>query len=46
VERSEFDEARQRLRLAGFELEDAEVAWAGFRRLRQEYAGRVNALAR
>ena len=46
VEREEFDEARRRLELAGFRLHDADVAWANFSRLRMEYAGRVNALAR
>jgi hypothetical protein len=46
VERTEFDEARRRLERAGFDLEDADRAWDAFVRLRQEYAGRVNALAR
>jgi hypothetical protein len=46
VEREEFEEARRRLAKAGFELEDADQAWAHFSRLRQSYAGRVNALAR
>jgi hypothetical protein len=46
VERSEFDEARRRLERAGFVLEDADRSWDHFSRLRQEYAGRVNALAR
>ncbi|HUX87964.1 MAG TPA: ion channel [Chloroflexota bacterium] len=46
IERSEFDEARQRLSRAGWELRDAEEAWADFSRLRSTYAGRVNALAR
>jgi hypothetical protein len=46
VERQEFDEARQRLRRAGFRLQDADASWASFSRLRTEYAGRVNALAR
>jgi hypothetical protein len=46
VERGEFDEARRRLQMAGFRLVDAEQAWADFSRLRTEYAGRVNALAR
>lgn len=45
VERAEFDEARQRLERAGFMLEDADTSWDHFVRLRQEYAGRVNALA-
>jgi hypothetical protein len=46
VERAEFDEARRRLERAGFTLEDADRSWANFARLRMEYAGRVNALAR
>jgi hypothetical protein len=46
VEREEFDEARRRLQRAGFVLKDADVSWANFSRLRMEYAGRVNALAR
>ena len=46
VERAEFDEARARLQRAGFRLQDAEQSWANFSRLRLEYAGRINALAR
>ena len=46
VEREEFDEARRRLERAGFVLEDADRSWDHFVRLRQDYAGRVNALAR
>src|SRR5262249_2586128 len=46
VEREEFVAARHRLEMAGFRLQDADMAWANFRRLRLEYAGRVNALAR
>lgn len=46
VERSEFMAARERLQRAGFQLQDADTAWANFSRLRLEYAGRVNALAR
>jgi Ion channel len=46
VERAEFDEARRRLEAAGFRLRDADDSWASFARLRAEYAGRVNALAR
>jgi hypothetical protein len=46
LEREEFEEARRRLARAGFRLQDADLAWANFSRLRQEYAGRVNALAR
>jgi ion channel len=46
VEREEFEEARRRLANAGFQLQDADQAWANFTRLRMEYAGRINALAR
>jgi hypothetical protein len=46
VERWEFDEACRRLAVAGFRLRDGDQAWADFSRLRGEYAGRVNALAR
>jgi len=46
VERAEFDEARRRLEHAGFVLEDADGSWENFSRLRQDYAGRVNTLAR
>ena len=46
VERAEFDEARRQLERAGFVLEDADRSWDHFVRLRQDYAGRVNALAR
>ncbi len=46
VERAEFDEARRRLARAGFVLEDADRSWDNFVRLRQDYAGQVNALAR
>jgi hypothetical protein len=46
VEREEFDEACRRLQHAGFRLRDPDEAWAAFSRLRLEYAGRVNALAR
>ncbi len=46
VERGEFEAACERLARAGFVLREAEEAWASFVRLRSEYAGRVNALAR
>jgi hypothetical protein len=46
VEREEFDEAVRRLQNAGFRVRDPDEAWAAFSRLRMEYAGRVNALAR
>jgi hypothetical protein len=46
LERAEFEEARRRLARAGFRLQDADQSWANFSRLRLEYAGRINALAR
>lgn len=46
VEREEFDEACRRLEHAGFQLQDHDLAWARFSRLRMEYAGRINTLAR
>ena len=46
VERDEFEEVRRRLRAAGYALRDGDEAWVNFARLRAEYAGRVNALAR
>jgi hypothetical protein len=46
LERAEFDEACHRLGRAGFRMRPADEAWEAFSRLRMEYAGRVNALAR
>jgi hypothetical protein len=46
LERAEFDEACQRLMRAGYHVRDVDEAWLAFSRLRMEYAGRVNALAR
>ena len=46
VERAEFEEARDRLARAGFRLQDADKSWASFSRMRLEYAGQINALAR
>ena len=46
VERSEFDDARERLRAAGFELVEADGAWDAFCRLRRSYAGSLDAMAR
>jgi Ion channel len=46
VERAEFDAARLALQRAGYQLLDEDQSWADFSRLRMEYAGRVNALAR
>jgi hypothetical protein len=46
LEREEFEEAVRRLQNAGFRTRDVDEAWSAFSRLRMEYAGRVNALAR
>jgi len=46
VEREEFDEAHGQLRLAGFQVGDAEPAWEAFSQQRAEYAGALNAMAR
>jgi hypothetical protein len=47
IERGEYDEARERLRAAGYVLKsDADAAWAEFAKLRADYAGPLNALAR
>jgi len=46
VERAEYEEARQRLSAAGYRLRDVESAWAAFAKLREEYAGPLNAMAR
>ena len=47
IERAEFDEARDRLRAAGYVLvPDVDAAWSEFARLRAEYAGPLNALAK
>jgi hypothetical protein len=47
IEREEFEDARARLRAAGYVLlPDAEASWAEFARLRSGYAGPLNALAR
>jgi hypothetical protein len=46
LEREEFEEACRRLEWAGFRLRDIDEAWESFSRLRIEYAGRVNSLAR
>jgi hypothetical protein len=46
IERVEFDDARARLRAAGYVLvPDADASWAEFARRRSEYAGSLNALA-
>jgi hypothetical protein len=46
VELYEFQEARRRLARAGWMLCDEEPSWEAFQRVRAEYAGRVNAMAR
>lgn len=46
VEREEFTEARERLEAAGFQLRDCAESWQHFARLRAEYAGVLNAMAR
>ena len=46
VERMEFDEARERLKTAGYQLQPADAAWEKFARLRKRYATPLNLLAR
>ncbi len=46
LERGEFEEACRRLEWAGFRVREIDEAWENFSRLRLEYAGHVNALAR
>lgn len=46
VERYEFDEARERLAAAGWTLVGAEESWVAFSRLRAQYAGPLNNMAR
>jgi hypothetical protein len=45
VDLSDYQEARERLALAGYRLRPEDEGWEAFRRLRAEYAGRINALA-
>jgi hypothetical protein len=46
VEREEFEDARQRLAVAGFTLrDDADSAWGKFTKMRGVYASRLNAMA-
>ncbi len=45
VDRDAFDEAYGRLADAGYELEDADVAWRSFERARGTYAARLGVLA-
>ena len=46
VELEEYRQARERLQRAGYVLKPEADGWEAFQRLRSEYAGRVNALAR
>jgi hypothetical protein len=47
IERAEYDEARTRLHEAGYTLvPDADASWADFAKLRAEYAGPLNAMAK
>ena len=46
VEREEFDEACRELRRAGYRIGDPESAWQAFSKMRGEYAGPLNAMAR
>ncbi len=46
VEPDEFERARERLAAAGFRLRQAEDAWTAFAKLRADYAGPLNALAK
>jgi Ion channel len=45
VELADYQQARERLELAGYRLRPEGDGWEAFRQLRAEYAGRVNALA-
>src|SRR5438309_1243128 len=46
VERYEFDQARERLAAAGWELLGAEESWVAFSRLRTQYAVQLNNMAK
>jgi hypothetical protein len=46
VERYEFDEARERLAAAGYTLLGPDDSWEAFARLRSEYAGPLNDMAK
>jgi hypothetical protein len=46
VDRTAFDHAHNRLAAAGYEVEDVDIAWRAFERVRGTYAGRLEALAR
>lgn len=45
VELADYREARERLETAGYRLRPEADGWEAFRRMRAQYAGRVNALA-
>lgn len=46
IERSEFDEAHDRLQKAGYRCRRTDDAWQEFARLRSDYASQLNQLAR
>lgn len=46
LEQHEFEEARERLERAGYQLRERESAWREFARLRAAYSPHLNALAR
>jgi Ion channel len=46
VERSEFDEAVQRLMKAGYKCRDGDAAWKTFSKIRSKYAYALNEMAR
>jgi hypothetical protein len=46
VEREEFDQARERLKAAGYQCRGEEEAWQKFVRLRSNHAAQLNQLAR
>jgi hypothetical protein len=45
IERGEFEQACDKLELAGYVLRDRELAWARFSELRSRYAGPLNSMA-
>jgi hypothetical protein len=46
VEKMEYDQARERLRVAGYKCHGAPYGWEKFAKLRSEYASPLNQLAR
>jgi ion channel len=46
VERSEYDQARERLRAAGYHCHNGKDGWQKFAKLRSSYASQLNQLAR